>query len=60
MSPISYSPFVLYLASLLPEGLHQLRHVLGVLLVYPGQLVAEVRDWDTQSRQGQQQGSHLV
>ena len=36
------SPFILYVRSLLPECLHQLSHVLCMLLVDPRQLVVEV------------------
>ena len=42
---LPYSPIVLYVGRLLPESLHELRHVLGVLLVDPRQLVVEVTHW---------------
>ena len=39
-------PRTLHLRGLLPEGLHQVGHVCGVLLVDLGQLIVEVTNWN--------------
>lgn len=54
------SPFILNISGFFPEGLDQLSHILGMLLMDPRKLVVEVADCKVKLLDCFLQQSHLV